>query len=40
MIFRRNIEIDESKSFKDQRKLIKQIKNLNEYWSMGDYGDK
>ena len=32
--------IDKSKWFENQIKSIKKVENLNEYWSMGDYGDK
>ena len=32
--------IDESKSFEDQIKSIKKIKDLNEYYYISDYGDK
>ena len=32
--------IDESKSFKDQIKLIRKVENLNEYCFINDYGDK
>ena len=32
--------IDKSKSFEDQRKSIRKIENLNEYWHSDNYGDK
>ena len=32
--------IDKSKSFKDQIKLIRKEKNLDEYYFINDYGDK
>ena len=32
--------IDESKSFEEQIKLLKKVKNLNEYWHCRRYGDK
>ena len=32
--------IDKSKSFEDQIKLIRKVKNLEEYWHSDDYGDK
>ena len=32
--------IDKSKSFEDQIKLLKKVKNLNTYWFTEDYGDK
>ena len=32
--------IDKSKSFEDQRKSIKKIENLNEYWHSDNYGAK
>ena len=33
-------KIDKSKSFEDQRKSIRKIENLNEYWHSDNYGDK
>ena len=32
--------IDKSKSFKDQIKSIRTVENLNEYYSISDYGNK
>ena len=32
--------IDESKSFEEQIKLLKKVKNLNEYWHCRTYGGK
>ena len=32
--------IDKSKSFEEQMKSLKEIKNLDEYYSINDYGDK
>ena len=32
--------IDELKSFEDQIKSIKKVENVNEYWSINNYGDK
>ena len=32
--------IDKSKSFEDQIKLIRKVKNLNEYYNMHDYANK
>ena len=32
--------IDESKSFEDQIKSIRKVKNLNEYYDMHDYDNK
>ena len=32
--------IDKSKSFEDQIKLFKKVKNLSEYCFINDYGDK
>ena len=32
--------IDDSKSFEEQIKLFKKVKNLNEYWHCSGYGDK
>ena len=32
--------IDKSKSFEEQIKLFKKVKNLNEYWHCSGYGDK
>ena len=32
--------IDKSKSFEDQMKLIRKVKNLNEYYTMHDYANK
>ena len=31
---------DKSKSFEEQIKLFKKVKNLNEYWHCSGYGDK
>ena len=32
--------IDKSKSFDNQKKSIRKVENLNEYWFVHDYGDK
>ena len=32
--------IDKSKSFEDQIKSIRKVKNLSEYWFRNDWGDK
>ena len=32
--------IDESKSFEEQIKLLKKVKNLNDYWHYKSYGDR
>ena len=32
--------IDKSKSFEDQIKSIRKVKNLSEYWFSNDWGDK
>ena len=32
--------IDKSKSFEEQIKLLKKVKNLNKYWHCRSYGDK
>ena len=32
--------IDKSKSFEEQIKLLKKVKNLNEYWHCSSYGEK
>ena len=32
--------IDKTKSFEDQIKSFKKVKNLGEYWHINDYGDK
>ena len=32
--------IDKSKSFEDQIKLLKKVKNLNQYWCIKHYNDK
>ena len=32
--------IDELKSFEEQIKSIKKVENVNEYWSINNYGDK
>ena len=32
--------IDKTKSFEDQLKSLKKVKNLGEYWHINNYGDK